>query len=249
MKKMKGVVSVEYTPSGVYEDQTASFRHQSLLHDYEDLQEETNATRMKLQAAKQKISILSAELRFLRQRYRYLMQNPSPKQDISHQQKLKVHATLIRKGKKYNRKESTLHPATTSHLNSKGRVSNRVGSAVQKTVPMFDLNQNALSLSKKELSFLNSAPVADLNHEDGSHSGKEASKKSISKFFDLNQISREEEEFLGIEAMRVEEQKRIIEEQHNDMKLSVCRNVGNGSNSAVKRKISWQDQVVLRVGI
>jgi len=48
--------------------------------------------------------------------------------------------------------------------------------------------------------------------------------------------------------MRVEEQKRIIEEQHHDMKLSVCRNVGNGSNSAVKRKISWQDQVVLRVG-
>ncbi|XP_047178201.1 uncharacterized protein LOC124845180 [Vigna umbellata] len=248
MKKMKGVVSVEYTPSAVYEDQTVSFRHQSLLHDYEDLQEETNATRMKLQAAKQKISILSAELGFLRQRYRYLMQNPSPKQEISHQQKLKVHATLIRKGKKYNRKESTLHPATTSHLNSKGRISNRVASTVQKTV-MFDLNQNALSLSKKELSFLNSAPVADLKHEDGIHSGKEASKKSISKFFDLNQISREEEEFLGIEAMRVEEQKRIIEEQHNDMKLSVCRNVGNGSNSAVKRKISWQDQVVLRVGI
>jgi len=52
--------------------------------------------------------------------------------------------------------------------------------------------------------------------------------------------------------MRVEEQKRItpsvIEEQHNDIKLSVCRNVGNGSDRTVKRKISWQDQVVLRVG-
>jgi len=134
------------------------------------------------------LNYLSCNCRFLRQRYRYLMQNPSTKQDTSHQQKLKVHATLIRKGKKHNRKESTLHPATTSHLKSKGRISNRVGSTVQKTVPMFDLNKNASSLSKKEPSFLNSAPVADLNHEDRIHSGKEASKKNISKFFDLNQI-------------------------------------------------------------
>jgi len=117
------------------------------------------------------------------------MQNPSPKQDISHQKKLKVHATLIRKGKKHNRKQSTLNPVTTSHLNSKERISNRVGITVQKTVPMFDLNQNAWSLSKKDPSFLNSAPVPDLNHEDRIHSGKEAAKKSISTFFDLNQIS------------------------------------------------------------
>ncbi|ESW10385.1 hypothetical protein PHAVU_009G204700 [Phaseolus vulgaris] len=252
MKKMKGVVSVEYAPYVVCEDQTARFRHQCLLHDYKDLQEETNAMRMKLQSAKQKNSILSTELRFLRQRYIYLMQNPSPKQDISHQKKLKVHATLIRKGKKHNRKQSTLNPVTTSHLNSKERISNRVGITVQKTVPMFDLNQSAWSLSKKDPSFLNSAPVPDLNHEDRIHSGKEAAKKSISTFFDLNQISTEEEELLGTEAMRVEEQKRmtpsVIEEQHNDIKLSVCRNVGNGSDRTVKRKISWQDQVVLRVG-
>ncbi|CAJ1975541.1 unnamed protein product [Sphenostylis stenocarpa] len=244
MKKMKGVV---------YEDQRARLRHQSLLHDYKDLQEETNAMRMKLQAAKQKNSILSAEVRFLRQRYIYLMQNPSPKQDISHQQKLKVQATLIRKGKKYNRKESTLHPARTSHLNSKERISNGVETTEHKTVPMFDLNQNAKSVSKKDPSFLNSSPVPDLNQEDRFHSLKEASKKSITTFFDLNQISREEEELLGIEPMRVEEPKRITprsasEEQHNDIKLSVCRNVGNGSNRTVKRKISWQDQVVLRVG-
>jgi len=109
------------------------------------------------------------------------MQNPSPK--------LKVHATLIRKGKKCNRKESNLHPATTSHLNSKERIYNRVGSTVRKTVPVFDLNQNAWSLSKKDPSFLNSAAVPDLNHEDRIQSGKEASEKSVSKFFDLNQIS------------------------------------------------------------
>ncbi|TKY73132.1 hypothetical protein E2542_SST01880 [Spatholobus suberectus] len=257
MKKMKGVVSVESPPYAVYEDQRARLRHQSLLQDYEDLQEETNAMRMKLQAAKQKKLILSAEVRFLRQRYRYLIQNPSPKpkpkQDISHRQKLKVQVTLIPRGKKYNRKESTLRPPMASHLNSKERISNGVDTTVQKTVHMFDLNQNARSLSKKDPSFLNSAPVPDLNHKDRIHSGKEATKKRITPFFDLNQISREEEELLGnIEPMRVEEPKRITprgasEEQHNDVKLSVCRNVGNGSNRTVKRKISWQDQVALRV--
>ncbi|RDY11995.1 hypothetical protein CR513_03230, partial [Mucuna pruriens] len=253
---MKGALSVESPPYAVYEDQRARLRHQSLLQDYEDLQEETNAMRMRLQAVKQKKLILSAEVRFLRRRYRYLIQNPSPKpkpkQDISHQQKLKVQATLIPKSKKYSRKESTLRPPTT-HLNPKERISNGVETTVQKEVHMFDLNQNARSLSRKDPSFLNSAPVPDLNHKDRFHSGKEASKKSITPFFDLNQISREEEELLGVfEPTRVEEPKRITqrgvsEEQHNDVKLSVCRNVGNGSNRTVKRKISWQDQVALRL--
>ena len=42
-----------------------------------------------------------------------------------------------------------------------------------------------------------------------------------------------------------EEQRK---EQHNDLKLSMCRNVGDGSTSrSGKRKISWQDPVALRV--
>lgn len=257
MKKMKGVVSVESPPYTVYEDQRVRLRHQSLLQDYEDLQEETNAMRMKLQAAKQKKLILSAEVRFLRQRYRYLIQNPSlkpnPKLDISRQQKLKAQATHIPRGKKHNNKESTMRPPLAPHLNSKERISNGVETTVQKTVHMFDLNQNARSLGKKDPSVFNSASVPDLNHKDRIHGGKEATKKRITPFFDLNEISREEEELLGnIEPMRVEEQKRVTsrgmsEELHNDVKLSVCRNIGNGSNRTVKRKISWQDQVALRV--
>ncbi|KAL2322161.1 hypothetical protein Fmac_026540 [Flemingia macrophylla] len=256
MKKMKGVVSVESPPYSVYEDQRARLRHQSLLQDFEDLQEETNAMRMKLLAAKQKKLILSAEVRFLRQRYKYLIQNPSPKPkpklDISHRQKLKVQATHIPKGKKYNRNESTLRPPMASHLISKERISNGVEPTVEKTVPIFDLNQNASSVSKMDPSLLNCAPVPDLNHKDGIHGGKEAAKKRITPFFDLNEISREEEELLAnIEPMR-EEPRRIVprgvnEEQYSDVKLSVCRNVGNGSNRTVKRKISWQDQVALRV--
>nr|AFK46912.1 unknown [Lotus japonicus] len=86
-----------------------------------------------------------------------------------------------------------------------------------------------------------------------SHSMKEPAKKSITPFFDLNQIAREEEELLVTEPVRIEEPKRITqrdasEEQLNDIMLSVCRNDGSGSSrTSVKRKISWQDQVALRV--
>lgn len=34
---------------------------------------------------------------------------------------------------------------------------------------------------------------------------------------------------------------------NNDMKLSACRSVGTGPNRSGKRKITWQDQVALRV--
>ena len=66
-------------------------------------------------------------------------------------------------------------------------------------------------------------------------------------------MQREEEELLGnTEPTKIEEPKRntlrcMSEELHNDIKLSVCRNVGNGSSKTVKRKISWLDQVALRV--
>ncbi|KAK7304150.1 hypothetical protein RJT34_15229 [Clitoria ternatea] len=254
---MKGIVSVGSPPYAVYEDQKIRLRRQGLLLDYEDLQEETNAMRMKLQAAKKKRLMLSAEIRFLRQRYRYLMQNPSPKpqpkQDISQLQKFKHQATIIPKRRKYNRKESNLQPPFASHLNSKERISNGIETSLHKTAHVFDLNQNVRNLSKKDPSFLTSGPALDLNHKDKIQSGKEDTKKSVTPFFDLNQISREEEELLGnVEPMKVEEPKRITprgvsEEQHNDIKFSVCRNVGNGSNRTVKRKISWQDQVALRV--
>lgn len=49
-----------------------------------------------------------------------------------------------------------------------------------------------------------------------------------------------------------EEVQEIVEDQRkdlqNDLKLSLCRNVGDGStNRSGKRKISWQDPVALRV--
>ncbi|KAK7388384.1 hypothetical protein VNO78_23200 [Psophocarpus tetragonolobus] len=250
---MKGVASFE-PPYEPYRDQRTRLRHQSLLQDYEDLHKETEATRRKLQATKQKKLVLENEVRFLRQRYKYLLRHPIPKRQPKQEVVKAQKASIIPKGKNYNRKESTLRAHSTSHLNPNGRISNVAEVPLQKTGHLFDLNQNARSSSKKDASIHSSAPPAlDLNHKERIYSGKEATKKSVTPFFDLNQISREEEELQGnIEPMRIEEPKRSTlrvgsDEQHNDIKLSACRSVGDGSNRAGKRKISWQDQVALRV--
>ena len=61
---------------------------------------------------------------------------------------------------------------------------------LKKTGHLFDLNLNARSSSKKDASFNGSAPpVFELNHKERIHSSKEATKKSVTPFFDLNQIS------------------------------------------------------------
>ncbi|KAF1870653.1 hypothetical protein Lal_00026110 [Lupinus albus] len=253
MKKMKGVVS---NPYPLYEDQRTRLRHKSLLQDYEDLQKETNGMRIKLQVAKQKKSMLAAEVRFLRQRYTYLMKNPSskpqPTQDVSQLRNLKTEASIPSKSWSYRRKESTLRPPIASHLRTKQKNSNGVDFVLQKPARMFDLNQSARSLCKQDASFLSSAPSLELNHKNRIYAGKEATKNSVAPFFDLNQISTEEEELLGnVEPLRIDKSKRLTqidedEEQRNDIKLSVCRNIGSGSNRTGKRKISWQDQMALR---
>jgi hypothetical protein len=52
---------------------------------------------------------------------------------------------------------------------------------------------------------------------------------------------------LRTEELKISSMRGGSAELHNDMKLSACRNVGNGSSRAGKRKITWQDQVALRV--
>ncbi|MED6218812.1 hypothetical protein PIB30_030134 [Stylosanthes scabra] len=261
MKKMKGVaLPMESSRYEVFQDQRTRLRHQSLLQDYEDLQKDTEAMKRKLEATKQKKLILSAEVSFLRKRYKYLLKNSSPpkpqqKQVVLQSQKLKMQAPVIPKGRNYNRKESTSRLPNASPLNPKERVSNGIEASLPKTCHVFDLNQNARTFSRKVSSFQApaTAPVLDLNHKDRIQNGKEASKKNITPFFDLNQISREEEELQGnSEPMMIEEPKRstqrvVGDEQQNDIMLSACRNIGDGSNRTGKRKISWQDQVALRV--
>ena len=139
------------------------------------------------------VSLVSC--RFLRQRYNYLLKHPilkpQPKQQVVKPQKLKIQAPIISKGKNYNKKEPNLrphHPA--SHLNSNGRISNVADVPLKKTGHLFDLNLNARSSSKKDASInISGPPVLNLNHKERINSSKEATKKSVTPFFDLNQIS------------------------------------------------------------
>ncbi|XP_028794003.1 uncharacterized protein LOC114749636 [Neltuma alba] len=256
MKKMKRIVSFE-SPYAVCEDKRSKYRHQCLLQDYEELERETEVMRRKLQILKQKKLMLSTEVRFCRQRCRYLMRNPSsklqPRQDVSPLHNPKIQASIVSKNRKYSRKETSLQSRIASRSYAKERVSDGVEGKSQKPARVFDLNQNARSLTGKDAFFINSsAQLFDLNQNDRIHSGKDLTKKSIS-LFDLNQISVEEEELMGdIENMKSEEPKRsarkgACNEEHGDIKLSGCRSMGNGSNRTRKRKISWQDQVALRV--
>ncbi|XP_059635715.1 uncharacterized protein LOC132277890 [Cornus florida] len=302
-KKMKGV-ALDPSAYGVREDAKTRFKHQTLMQDYQELVKEAEAVRNKLETSKQRKLTLLAEVRFLRRRYKYLLEFKSPKPPKGRELRKNTKKERIN-----NRKEATLQKlAPTLDLNEKERTfsgkeaafwnstpildlkqKERIYSGkepyLQNPTPIFDLKQNdlnqkgqmyggivdvfprptlAFDLNQKErlysgkgATLQNRAPVLDLNQKERTYSEKEAAVQSRAPIFDLNQISREEEEEEefqdGCEPSRVEELKNCLirsgsdEQQRNDLKLSVCRNVGNGSNRAGKRKISWQDQVALRV--
>ncbi|XP_004287138.1 PREDICTED: uncharacterized protein LOC101291080 [Fragaria vesca subsp. vesca] len=259
MKKMKGVVPVEPSSYALYQDSRAKFKHQSLMQDYEELQKDAEAMKNRLEMMKQKKSILTAEVRFLRRRYKYLIgkqsMNPKPKQDLVQTHNLKVQRNNVSKGKNYSKKESALrYPAPAMDLNQRVRIKSAIDVTLQKSTPNSDLNHKARNVNWKDTTLHNSNPVIGLNQKERIQSGKESVKRKNTPVFDLNQVSLEDEEEIqaNCEPLRTDEPNKSIlrggiDEQHNDMKLLVCRTIGNGSNRSGKRKITWQDQVALRV--
>ncbi|KAK9274681.1 hypothetical protein L1049_021932 [Liquidambar formosana] len=200
---------------------------------------------------------------------------PPPARDLVPQQKLETQRKNVTKERNYSRKEAALrHPNPGLELKQKERINNGKEAALRHLIPGFELkHKERINIGKeaalrhpgfelkhkerinngKEAALRNPTPVVDLNQKERIQNGKEAGLRNPVPVFDLNQISREEEEFqFNCEPMRIEQPKKCltkdtIDEQHNDMTLSVCRNIGNGSNRVGKRKISWQDQVALRV--
>lgn len=72
------------------------------------------------------------------------------------------------------------------------------------------------------------------------------------KLIDLNQVSLpndEETDAFGVEweHMKMEKLRRFEAAMADDHKLSVCRAIGSSSNRLGKRRVSWQDQLALRV--
>ncbi|XP_060210109.1 uncharacterized protein LOC132637002 isoform X2 [Lycium barbarum] len=74
-KKMKRV-ALESSSYGVFEEPKAR-KHQILLQDYQELQKETDSIRHKLEDSKLRKLRLLAEVRFLRQRHKHLLQSKS----------------------------------------------------------------------------------------------------------------------------------------------------------------------------
>ncbi|GKB04848.1 hypothetical protein Tco_0833043 [Tanacetum coccineum] len=87
---------------------------------------------------------------------------------------------------------------------------------------------------------INSFNLVDLN--------KDTTFDARAPTFDLNKISREEEE-LQEEYEPKNSVKSVTDEKLNELKLSICRNIlrDASTSQARKQKILWQDPVALRV--
>ncbi|KAL2481122.1 hypothetical protein Adt_34088 [Abeliophyllum distichum] len=267
-KKMKGV-SLDSTPPyavGMYEDAKARLRHQSLLQDYQELQKETDGMRNKLQNAKQRKQILEAEVRFLRKKRKYLLEtkflnssqeqhaNPNRRGNIIGNEAAACTALPVinigRKQKLRGKKEASQRALTpNSDMNNRGRINIRKETVMRNMPFVIDLNEKERTCGANDTGLRNSVAAFDLNQDSG---WKEARLPSRAPIFDLNEISTGDEDFQShYEPSKLDDARKglirgLHDEQH-DLKLSVCRNAGEGSTRVGKRKISWQDPVALRV--
>ncbi|XP_042378202.1 uncharacterized protein LOC121976537 isoform X2 [Zingiber officinale] len=180
------------------EEVKARSRHQSLLWDYGDLVEETEAKRKKLQIANQKKLKLLAEVKFLQRRYKSLSQNPSGTKQL--------------------------------RLKKKSQSQSLIGQPS---------NANA---------------YPQLPAKDQRSKLRDADTPCTSALIDLNQIGEDTEEYpssFSVEPMKSDKLRKSLVEDNsvaNDLNLSICRDVVHeSSNKVAKRKITWQDQLALRV--
>ncbi|KAF8033746.1 hypothetical protein BT93_C0110 [Corymbia citriodora subsp. variegata] len=165
--------------------------------------------------------------------------------------------------------------ASALDLSRKGKVRNGRKAALQNPMPLLnakedrtivgreatyhnsarnlDLNERDLIATGREVAVQTPTPAFDMHHKERLRAGREVTKRNPTPVFDLNQISTEELQ-INDQQPRAEEVNRSLgsgegEELNNDVKLSSFRskNTVNGLSKVGKRKISWQDQVALRV--
>ncbi|CAN1165360.1 hypothetical protein LINPERPRIM_LOCUS33705 [Linum perenne] len=255
MRKMKGVTASASAATG-YEDPRIRFKHESLMQDYDELLKESEDKRKRFEVMKQKKMTLMAEVSFLRRRFNQLaeIQAQNAKLELQSQ-------TTVMKSKKVRNKGMNSRGNDTPTLRQTAPKKfdlNRKGKAHsgKESISQIDLNQKQKSHFGREASLRDSGLIPDLNEKERMFVGKEVAVRNSAPIFDLNEISREEEELQTYDETimtRMEDPKITsslrggIDEQHNDVKLSACRNMGNVPSRAGKRKISWQDPVALRV--
>uniref|UniRef100_A0A2P2LZW3 Uncharacterized protein n=1 Tax=Rhizophora mucronata TaxID=61149 RepID=A0A2P2LZW3_RHIMU len=263
MKKMKGgaVVAMESSHgiyASAYEDARTRLKHESLLQDYEDLDKETEASRRKLLTMRQKKLTLVAEVRFLRRRYKYLTENHADKtpvnQNLVQPRNLLTGSKCGKKDRNHKLKDALLwHPEPQFDSNEKGKFHYEGEVVLENSALISKLKQKQRPNSRMNKAGLpDSIRIPGLNGKEKICGGKEATVRINTRSFDLNEISREEEELqANDEGARIEEPKissmRNGNDEHNDMRLIACRNIRNGSVRGGKRKISWQYPVALSV--
>ncbi|XP_038889534.1 uncharacterized protein LOC120079432 [Benincasa hispida] len=257
MKKARKGLAVDSEACALFETSMIGVKHQSLLQDYEELRNETEAMKEKLLIAKRKKLTLLAEVRFLRHRYELLKNRPAntqPKVAFELPWDLEIGPPITKKIKSSRKGEASLKPLARAHdLNQRGGIYNGMEAPSRKSQSFFNINQKSRMCSKKEVTIPHSVPIFD-QKERVYRVHEPTTSRNMTPVFDLNQISREEEELqAGFEPLRMEdESKNMFSRSEHDAKnsdlvlSSMCRNDGNGSNGAGKRKISWQDQVALR---
>lgn len=179
MKKAKISPAVAVLPpqpySAVSEYDRARLKLQNLKQEYEDLLKEAEMKKRKLTTARQRALKLKGEVRFLRRRYKFLIQNASPK----------------------NYRPKTYTQSAFNSLEHREKA--------PKASPVLDLNQ--ISFPEVEAEF----PVRS-----------EATESSFTRY--------------------------LPEEDSGELlKSPICRDAGNDSGRRRKRKVSWQDQVALKV--
>lgn len=202
--------SPAYAAAG--EDAKMRFKLQSLAQDYQELIKDTAAKRRRVQIAKQRALTLTAEVKFLRRRYKFLVKNTPP---VPY--KVKTHSQKTHNAPKH-KKGKSLAAYNAIHRSQ----------------------ELGLQLSKR----------------DGSYRKKEAALPSTSAApLDLNQVSLPDGEAdsqigWGTLTMPMESSSQCLPEGEipgTDVKISACRDARGGSSRAGKRKVSWQDQVALKV--
>ncbi|KAL8223468.1 hypothetical protein R6Q57_018943 [Mikania cordata] len=245
-KKMKRV-AFDSSSHVSCDDVRTRFKHQTLLQDYHDLQQETDAVRNQLQVMKQKKQTLEAEVRFLRRRNKCLLKIKSTtSQEVKSQNIETTHYRKSKKEKINTKKAATLPnlPLIPNQI-QRGKMHTKNKNIIPHEPPLVvelgrNVNIHVVNRNQRVLGN-NSSPMTEFNQKENGFSGKQAMVQDRAPIFDLNQISIEEEELVQ------ESFEDHRKEQQNDL-ITNCRNVSDGSTDrSGKRKISWQDPVALRV--
>ncbi|KAL0340258.1 UNVERIFIED_CONTAM: hypothetical protein Sradi_4542600 [Sesamum radiatum] len=183
--------------------------------------------------------------------------NPKKKHHIGKQGAMRNASTITDQARKkilHAGEEIIKHSLTpASELNHhKGRMRIRKETLAPNMIQILDKDHKERMDGANDATSKNSIAAFNLN-QDSSPSMKDAFVPSQAPIFDLNEISTGDEDFQSnVEAMKFGEAKKslirgINDEWQTDLKLSTCRNAGEGTSRVGKRKISWQDPVPLRV--